>query len=63
MTMTDVAHSRRAAISAGGLGVAGGLMAAASLIEPRRAYAQASGDSLLRTVLDRGNLLISQEYT
>ena len=65
--MKEVGHSRRAAIGAGGVGVAGGLIAAAaagaSLIDPKKAYAQAAGDSLLRTVLDRGNLIVGTGST
>ena len=60
-------HSRRASIGAGGVGVAGGLIAAAaagaSLIDLEAAYAQAAGDSLLRTVLDRGNLIVGTGST
>ncbi len=61
--MKDGTHSRRAAIGAGGVGMAGGLVAAASLVDPRSAYAQAAGDSLLRTVLDRGNLIVGTGST
>ena len=65
--MKEIGHSRRAAIGAGGVGVAGGLIAAAaagaSLIDPKKAYAQAAGDSLLRTVLDRGNLIVGTGST
>ena len=47
--------------------MAGGLIAAAaagaSLIDPKKAYAQAAGDSLLRTVLDRGNLIVGTGST
>lgn len=62
--MTETGHSRRAALGAGSVGVAGGLLAAgASLLSPRAAYAQAAGDSLLRTVLDRGHLIVGTGST
>ncbi|MGD9510403.1 MAG: transporter substrate-binding domain-containing protein [Geminicoccaceae bacterium] len=62
--MTESGHSRRAALGAGGVGVAGGLIAAgASLLGPKAAYAQAAGDSLLRTVLDRGHLIVGTGST
>ena len=44
----------------------GGLIAAAAaatLIDPKKAYAQAAGDSLLRTVLDRGHLIVGTGST
>ena len=56
--MTSGSHSRRAAIGAGGL-----LAAGAGLLSPRAAYAQAASDSLLRTVLDRGNLIVGTGST
>ena len=47
-------------------GLTGGIIAAAaaaSLIEPKAAYAQAAGDSVLRTVLDRGHLIVGTGST
>ena len=62
--MTESGRSRRSALGAGSVGVAGGLFAAgASLLGPRAAYAQAAGDSLLRTVLDRGHLIVGTGST
>jgi polar amino acid transport system substrate-binding protein len=63
--MSELGHSRRSALGAGGAGLAGGVIAAAgaSLIAPKAAYAQAAGDSLLRTVLDRGNLIVGTGST
>lgn len=62
--MTESGHSRRAALGAGSVGVAGGLIAAgASLLGPKAAYAQSAGDSLLRTVLDRGHLIVGTGST
>ena len=53
---------RRDVLKLGGLGAAAGLAtlgaSAASLLSPARAYAQAKSDSLLRTVLDRGKLIV-----
>src|SRR5262249_16321852 len=67
MIMTDTGHSRRAAIGAGGFGVAGGLIAAAatgaSVLNTRAAYAQAAGDSVLRTVLHPGPLIVAPAPT
>ncbi|MFL5335343.1 MAG: transporter substrate-binding domain-containing protein [Geminicoccaceae bacterium] len=64
--MTESGHNRRSAIGAGSVGIAGGLIAAAagaSLIDPKAAYAQAAGDSQLRTVLDRGRLIVGTGST
>ena len=62
--MTETGHSRRAALGASGVGFAGGLIAAGTgLLGSRAAYAQAAGDSLLRTVLDRGHLLVGTGST
>src|SRR5262249_53387713 len=58
---------RRDVLKLGGLGAAAGVAAlgagAASLLSPTRAYAQAKSDSLLRTVLDRGRLLVGTGST
>src|SRR5262245_65243063 len=58
---------RRDVLKLGGLGAAAGLAtlgaSAASLLSPARAYAQAKSDSLLRTVLDRGKLLVGTGST
>ena len=58
---------RRDVLKLGGLGAAAGLATlgatAASLLSPARAYAQAKSDSLLRTVLDRGKLLVGTGST
>ena len=61
-------HSdRRDVLKLSGLGAAAGLAtlgaSAASLLSPARAYAQAKSDSLLRTVLDRGKLLVGTGST
>src|SRR3954452_1460963 len=64
--MNETGHNRRSAIGAGSVGIAGGLIAAAagaSLIDPKAAYAQAAGDSQLRTVLDRGHLIVGTGST
>jgi polar amino acid transport system substrate-binding protein len=56
---------RRSFMAAGGLGLAGAAAAAAatSTLSPQVAYAQAAGDSLLRTVLDRGHLVVGTGST
>ena len=59
--MSELDQSRRSFIGAGSAGLTGGFVAsaaAASLIDPKAAYAQAGSDSLLRTVLDRGKLIV-----
>jgi polar amino acid transport system substrate-binding protein len=61
-------HSdRRSFLLAGGLGLAGGAaaatMAAGTVLTPQVAYAQAASDSLLRTVLDRGHLIVGTGST
>ena len=62
--MTETGHSRRAALGAGGIGFAGGMIAAGTgLLGPRAAYAQAASESLLRTVLDRGHLIVGTGST
>jgi polar amino acid transport system substrate-binding protein len=59
--------NRRDVLKLSGLGAAAGVAAlgasAASLLSPARAYAQAKSDSLLRTVLDRGKLLVGTGST
>ena len=55
---------RRSILATGGLGLAGGIAAAAATtLSPQVAYAQAAGDSLLRTVLDRGHLIVGTGST
>src|SRR4051794_28261972 len=61
--MDSTNTSRRALLGAGQLALAGGMVAAAAAVEPARAYAQAAGDSLVRTVLDRGHLLVGTGST
>src|SRR3954451_1476428 len=62
--MDSTNTSRRALLGAGQVALAGGVVAAAAAaFEPARAYAQAAGDSLLRTVLDRGHLLVGTGST
>ncbi len=58
--MQDLDTNRRSFMLAGGLGLAGAAAAAATTtaISPQVAYAQAAGDSLLRTILDRGHLIV-----
>jgi polar amino acid transport system substrate-binding protein len=46
-----------------GLGAAGAVLAAGSLLEARQAAAQAAPASLLRTVLDRGRLIVGTGST
>lgn len=62
MTMRSFDGDRRSFMAAGGLGLAGGIAAAAAAT-PQVAYAQAAGDSLLRTVLDRGHLVVGTGST
>src|SRR5262250_236773 len=63
----SMGSNRRDVLKLGGLGAAAGLAtlgaSAASLLSPARAYAQAKSDSLLRTVLDRGKLLVGTGST
>jgi polar amino acid transport system substrate-binding protein len=54
---------RRDLLKLGGLGAAVGVAAAGGLLSPRQAYAQAKPDSLLRSVLDRGRLLVGTGST
>src|SRR5262249_62085845 len=58
---------RRDVLKLSGLGAAAGVAtlgaSAATLLSPTRAYAQAKSDSLLRTVLDRGKLLVGTGST
>ena len=63
--MQDLDTNRRSFMLAGGLGLAGAAAATAvtTAISPQVAYAQASGDSLLRTVLDRGHLIVGTGST
>src|SRR4030095_12796600 len=64
-TMQDLDTNRRSFMLAGGLGLAGSAPAApaTTTLSPQVAYAQASGDSLLRTVLDRGHLIVGTGST
>ena len=62
--MDSTNTSRRALLGAGQVALAGGVVAAAAAaVEPARAYAQAAGESLLRTVLDRGHLIVGTGST
>jgi polar amino acid transport system substrate-binding protein len=65
MTMRSFDGERRSFMAAGGLGLAGAAAAAAATttLSPQIAYAQAAGDSLLRTVLDRGHLIVGTGST
>ena len=58
--MIDFAQ-RRNLFKLGGAGLA--LAAASGILDPRRARAQASSESLLRTVLDRGHLIVGTGST
>src|SRR5262249_9653600 len=64
-TMQDLETNRRSFMLTGGLGLAGAAAAAAATtaISPQIAYAQASSESLLRTVLDRGHLIVGTGRT
>jgi polar amino acid transport system substrate-binding protein len=59
--MTEANNSRRNLFLLGATGL--GLAAAGAVLEPRRAAAQASSGSLLRTVLDRGHLVVGTGST
>src|ERR1700752_1699656 len=63
--MRDIDTHRRSFMLTGGIGLAGAAAAAAATtaISPQVAYAQAAGDSLLRTVLDRGHLIVGTGST
>ena len=63
--MRDLTSDRRAFLTVGGLGLAGVAAAAATTtaLSPQVAYAQAASDSLLRTVLDRGHLIVGTGST
>jgi polar amino acid transport system substrate-binding protein len=63
--MQDLDTNRRSFMLAGGLGLAGAAAAATdtTALSPQVAYAQASTDSLLRTVLDRGHLIVGTGST
>ncbi len=56
---------RRDLLKLGGLGLVAGAASAAAggALTPRQAYAQARADSLLRTVLDRGKLVVGTGST
>ena len=57
---------RRSFLLAGGVGLAGGAAVAAAgsaVLSPQVAYAQAASGSLLRTVLDRGHLIVGTGST
>lgn len=58
--MIDLAQ-RRNLFKLGGVGLA--LAAASGMLDPKRAKAQASSESLLRTVLDRGHLIVGTGST
>ncbi len=60
--MTDTGAARRDLLKLGAAGLAGGALLAA-VAEPRKAAAQAAGSSLLRTVLDRGKLIVGTGST
>ena len=63
----SMGSNRRDVLKLSGLGAAAGVAtlgaSAARLLSPTRAYAQAKTDSLLRTVLDRGKLLVGTGST
>ena len=61
--MSDLISNRRGFLTAGGIGLAGVAAAAATAIPPQVAYAQAAEGSLLRTVLDRGHLIVGTGST
>src|SRR3954451_12340023 len=62
--MDSTNTSRRALLGAGQVALAGGVVAAAAAaVKPAGAYAQPAGDSLLRTVLDRGHLIVGTGST
>jgi len=63
-TMQDLDTNRRSFMLTGGLGLAAAAAAVTTTaISPQVAYAQAAGDSLLRTVLDRGHLIVGTGST
>lgn len=57
--MTDTVNARRDFLKSGALGLAGGALAAGAglTLNPQQAAAQASADSALRRVIDRGHLI------
>jgi polar amino acid transport system substrate-binding protein len=63
--MSEHSSDRRSFLTAGGMGLAGAAAIAGvpSLLTPKHAYAQAEGDSLVRTVLDRGHLIVGTGST
>lgn len=62
--MQDIDTNRRSFMLGGGLGLAGAAAAATTTaLSPQLAYAEAASDSLLRTVLDRGHLIVGTGST
>lgn len=65
--MSDNFLQRRDVLKAGALGLGSGLAASAAsaslILSPQVAYAQAADNSLLRTVLDRGKLIVGTGST
>lgn len=59
--MTETTTERRNLLRLGGAGLA--LAAAGAVLDPSRAVAQAAPTSLLRTVLDRGKLIVGTGST
>src|SRR5690606_24032760 len=59
-TLMNHQDERRRLLGLGGIGAAA---AAAALLQPERAAAQAARDSLLRTVLGRGRLIVGTGST
>ena len=61
--MDSTTTSRRALLGAGQAALAGSVVATVATLDTRQAYAQAAGESLLRTVLDRGHLIVGTGST
>jgi polar amino acid transport system substrate-binding protein len=68
--MSEFTSDRRSFLAGGGVGLVGGAVVAAAaaaggaaVLSPKQAYAQAAGDSLLRTILERGNLIVGTGST
>jgi polar amino acid transport system substrate-binding protein len=62
--MSENNIDRRKVLLRGGAGIAAaGVLAGSTLLQPREAAAQSAPDSLLRKVLDRGNLLVGTGST